>query len=377
MLTRITLVLALVPAAPPAHVLRIAPGVVARELRDGRVGATLLEIDLDRARIGVLRPSPGEARARVSEMANRARAVAGVNGDFFDISERVHRGVPATFAPDGPEVADGRAVRAAVPAGQRFGPTAPPGSSGAVIGVDRRGVGRVGRLSLTGTVRAGGRTIRLRGLNQYALPVGGVGLYTSAWGPASRARAFCGNDFVRAAPCTHATAAVLVRDGKVAGTADPGGALPPGADLLLGREEGATALRALHHGQRLRISSALSGSVRFRQAIGGLPLLRDGEPAPGLDARSRSPRTAAGLARGGHRMDLLVVNGGRETGSGETAAGLAALFRRLGARDALLLDGGGSSTLAFRLPGEHTATVRNTPSDGRERPVANGIGVFG
>ncbi|MEV4259254.1 hypothetical protein AB0J52_39360, partial [Spirillospora sp. NPDC049652] len=138
MLTRITLVLALVPAAPPAHELRISPGVVARELRQGRVTGTLLEIDLHRARIGLLRPPPGGSRARVSDMVNRAGGVAGVNGDFFDISELAHHGVPATFAPDGPEVADGRAVRAAVPEGQRFGPSAPPGSSGTVIGVDRR-----------------------------------------------------------------------------------------------------------------------------------------------------------------------------------------------------------------------------------------------
>ncbi|MEV4259703.1 phosphodiester glycosidase family protein, partial [Spirillospora sp. NPDC049652] len=198
----------------------------------------------------------------------------------------------------------------------------------------------------------------------------------SAWGPASRARAFCGTDLVRNAPCSRDTAAVLVRAGKVAGTRDPGGSLPSGTSLLLGREEGAAELRKLRPGQKVRISSALSGSVRFRHAIGGLPLLRDGEPAPGLDARSRSPRTAAGLARDGRRMYLVVVNGGRETGSGETVAGLAVLLRRLGVRDALLLDGGGSSTLAYRKPGEHAATVRNTPSDGHERLVANGLGVY-
>ena len=40
--------------------------------------------------------------------------------------------------------------------------------------------------------------VPLGGLNQYALPVGGVGAYTSRWGTASRARATCGTDTVRA-----------------------------------------------------------------------------------------------------------------------------------------------------------------------------------
>ncbi len=373
---RIALTLALVPVASPDPVLWVSPGVVAREIQDGQVSGTVLEVDLERARVGVLRPPSGVARARVSDMVNGAGAVAGVNGDFFDISERAHPGVPPTFAPDGPEVADGRPVRAAVPDGQRFGPDAPPGTSGTVIGVDRRGVGRVARLALSGTVRTGARTIRLRGLNQFALPVGGVGLYTPAWGPASRARAFCGNDLARNAPCTLDTAAVLVRDGKVAGTADPGGQLPSGTSLLLGREAGAAELRTFRPGQKVRISSALSGSVRFRDALGGLPLLRGGEPLPGLDARFRSPRTAVGLAPDGRRMYVVVLDGRRETGSGETAAGLAAMMLRLGARDAVLLDGGGSSTLAVRMPGKPTATVRNTPSDGHERAVPNGLAIY-
>ncbi|MCP2341044.1 phosphodiester glycosidase family protein [Actinomadura rupiterrae] len=377
MLIRITLALALVPAPPAAAVQRVAPGVVLRNVQDGRILGTLVEIDLKRARTGLLRPAAGHPRARVSDMVNAAHAVAGVNGDFFDISESAHPGVPATFAPDGPEVSGGRALRAAVPDGQRFGPTAPPGTSGTVIGVDRRGTGRIGRLTLTGTVRVGRQTIRLGGLNQYALPVGGVGLYTSAWGPSSRARAFCGTDVYRNAPCTLQTAAVVVQGGKVVGTNDSGGPVARGVSLLLGREGGAVKLQALRPGQKVRISAKLTGRTRFRYALGGLPLVRGGAPVPGLDARSRSPRTAIGIGPGGRRMYLVVLDGRNETGSGETPAELAALLLRLGARDALMLDGGGSSTVAVRMPGEPAATVRNRPSDGRERSVANGVAVYG
>jgi exopolysaccharide biosynthesis protein len=52
------------------------------------------------------------------------------------------------------------------------------------------------------------------------------------------------------------------------------------------------------------------------------------------------------------------------------------MMRKLGADDALNLDGGGSSTLVAREPGEQDVTVQNVPSDGSQRRVANGIGFF-
>ncbi|MFG1916973.1 phosphodiester glycosidase family protein [Micromonospora sp. NPDC048898] len=51
-------------------------------------------------------------------------------------------------------------------------------------------------------------------------------------------------------------------------------------------------------------------------------------------------------------------------------------MRTLGAHDAVNLDGGGSNTVAVREPGQAAATARNSPSDGTECLVANGIGIF-
>jgi exopolysaccharide biosynthesis protein len=48
----------------------------------------------------------------------------------------------------------------------------------------------------------------------------------------------------------------------------------------------------------------------------------------------------------------------------------------VGADDAVNLDGGGSSTFAVRDPALSLVTVRNAPSDGTARAVANGIGIF-
>ncbi|MFB4306634.1 phosphodiester glycosidase family protein [Actinomadura sp. GTD37] len=362
---------------------RTAPGVTFRTFETsgagGRVRGGLLDVDLDdrRVSVGLLRPPLVAARRTVSGMADAQGAVAGVNGDFFNIAE-TRPGVAATGSSSGPEVDGGRPLKGAVPDGQRFGPALPPGASGeSVVGVgaDRRG--HVARLRLTGTVRSGRTVVPLRGLNQYALPVGGVGVFQREWGEVSRARAVCGTDDERGAPCSADTAEATVRQGVVRALSAKvgGGAIPAGTTVLVGREKGAAALRRLRVGDRVRVSYRLSGRVRFRFAVGGSPILRDGRP---LDAAATgpAPRTAAGVSRDGRRLYLVVADGRSADSGGLTLAELADLLGGVGADDAVNLDGGGSSTLVTRDPGAASVTVRNVPADGTERAVANGIGVF-
>jgi hypothetical protein len=65
----------------------------------------------------------------------------------------------------------------------------------------------------------------------------------------------------------------------------------------------------------------------------------------------------------------MVVVDGRQSGYsvGMTTWEMALTMRRLGAVQAMQLDGGGSSTLAF------DGTVLNSPSDGRERPISTAL----
>jgi hypothetical protein len=146
--------------------------------------------------------------------------------------------------------------------------------------------------------------------------------------------------------------------------------------VLVGREKGARALRRLRPGDRVRVSYRFTGPVRFRFAVGGFPILRDGEPLDGLSPSGPAPRTAAGVSRDGRHFYLLVADGRSERSGGLTVAELADLLDEIGADDAVNLDGGGSSALVARAPGAASVSVRNTPSDGAERAVANGIGVF-
>jgi hypothetical protein len=363
---------------------RTAPGVTFKTFETsgtgGRVVGDLLDVDLREPGVsmGLLHPPVVAARRTVSEMADAQHAVAGVNGDFFNISE-THPGVVPTGSSSGPEVDHGRPLKGAVPDGQRFGPALPPGTSAEDViglGVDRRG--HVGRLHLTGTIRSGRTSIALRGLNQYALPVGTAGVFDSRWGEVSRQRAVCGTDQVRNDPCSTNTAEVTVRRGVVTGVSDAvgAGAIPEGTTVLVGREKGADALRRLRPGDRVKVSYRFTGPVRFRFAVGGFPILRDGAPLNGLSPNGPAPRTSAGVSRDGRHLYLVVADGRSLQSGGLTVAELASLMDKAGADDAVNLDGGGSSTFVTRVPGATTVTVRNTPSDGTERAVANGLAVF-
>ncbi|WP_308405057.1 phosphodiester glycosidase family protein [Streptomyces sp. B93] len=381
----------LVGAAPAAAVdggTQVAPGVRYERFDVAAVGGPtrvhVLRVDVSdpRVRLGLLYPGTVAARATVSSLADGAGAVAGVNGDFFNITEVQHPGVEATGASSGPAIAAGRALKGAVPDAQRFGPALPPGTSARdVIGVgdDRRA--RLDRLTLDGTVRTPQGALPLGGLNQYALPEGSVGAFTSAWGGASRVRATCGTDTDRAAPCSTDTYEVTVRGGRVVSASGTpgGGPIGAGTTVLVGREAGAQRLRKLSEGEPVRVGYRLVASasrVPYRFAVGGYPVLVDGQPLPGLSDATPAVRTAAGVFRGGRGLLLLAVDGAPAYRTGLTVAELADVMRQLGSADAFSLDGGGSSALVAREPGAARVTVRNNPSDGTERPVPNGIGVF-
>lgn len=383
---------ALTGAAPAAAVrgtgTEIAPGVTYEEFdlpaAKGMTHVHLLRVDLrnKHVRLDLLHPGAVAARAPVSQLADTAGAVAGVNGDFFNITETQHPGVEATGATVGPAIAHGRVLKAAVPDGQRFGPALPPGTTTEDVlgvGTDRRA--RLDRLRLEGSVSTSGGRLPLGGLNDYALPVGSVGAFTARWGSVSRVRATCGTDTDRAAPCTTDTYEVTVRHGRVVSASDKPGSGPIAADttVLLGREAGAQRLRKLSTGKRVTVRYRLvasSSGVPYRFALGGYPVLRGGQPLPGLDAATSAVRTAVGIAGGGRRLLLLALDGAPDYRSGLTIAEVADEMRTLGSVDAFSLDGGGSSELVARDPGATAVSVRNHPSGGAERPVPNGIGVF-
>ncbi|BCJ31375.1 phosphodiester glycosidase family protein [Actinocatenispora sera] len=365
---------------------RLASGVTLATFQatasHGTVTGELITADLADPHVSVrlLRPDAVAQRETVSGMTADAHAVAGVNADYFNIDESQHPGVAATGSSDGPEVDGGRAIKAAVPDKQRFGPAMAPGTSTRdVIGVGVDGRARLGTLTLAGSIVTPGHRYALAGLNQYAVAEGGIDAFTSAWGATSRERAVCGSDTRRGDPCSTDTAEVTIRHGRVTAVADaPGaGAIPAGSTVLVGREAGADTLRGLHVGEPVHVSYRLTGAqVPFRVAVGGAPIMRDGATITGVDDKVAATRTGAGISADGRTLYLMTTDGLAESGSGLTLAEEADLLAGFGAADGMNLDGGGSTTCAARLPGSDEVTLVNKlPTGAAERPVANGLGI--
>lgn len=132
---------------------------------------------------------------------------------------------------------------------------------------------------------------------------------------------------------------------------------------------------------------APSGKANFNDppaniahAISGLEMIvLNGQTLPDL-SENIEPRTALGLNRGNKILTLVIVDG-RQTGysEGATLPELAAILLEYGVHNGMNMDGGGSSTLV--IEGEDgLPVVLNSPIDGnipgRERPVANHLGIF-
>jgi exopolysaccharide biosynthesis protein len=90
------------------------------------------------------------------------------------------------------------------------------------------------------------------------------------------------------------------------------------------------------------------------------------------NARDAHPRTSVGLSRDGRWLYIIVVEGRLPDFDGFTLNQLARLYRSLGVRDAINLDGGGSTTLII-----NNKRINVLPSRQLflERSVANQFGV--
>ncbi len=290
--------------------------------------------------------TPGPLENHVEE----AGAVAGVNGDFFDINN------------SGSALGAGLGNKGVVK-----GPN--PGWPNA-IGVDTDGLAQMTEMLLEGSIVTPTATVPLKGLNQNVLAVNDIGAYTSLWGAYSRDRATTG---------VSSKIEVLVTDGVVTGISpQPGdGALKENTIALVGRENGAKALSALKVGDKVKVSYGLKSSAgEMEVAIGGSqPLVRGGEVLPQGD-KSVHPRTAVGFSKDRATMFLVTLDGRMADSRGMSLEELGAFMKDMGADMALNLDGGGSSTLVAREAGESGVDLENAPSDGYQRSVPNGLALF-
>ncbi|WP_431872360.1 phosphodiester glycosidase family protein [Nocardiopsis eucommiae] len=346
----------------------VAPGVTLTSFDaygpDGYTGtptwlqADLLTTDLTGGvSVDYLFPGQVTGREALSTQADRVGAVAAVNGDFFDIN--------ASGAPQGVAVQSGELIQSPMTNDYR--------ESSAVFTPD--GLGSIGEVFFEGTIELPGTTASLDAINKPALGADEIAAFTPLWGSYCRCRV------VEDASDTRE---VVVTDGVVTEVVENPreGEIPEDAFVLVGREEGARALADLAVGDPVGIDYDVraSGDQEIHAALNGRQMLVvDGEVRRGSagDNTPGAPRMAIGFSEDGSRMYLLSVDGRQPSfAAGVGLDELGEMMVEAGAHTAVNLDGGGSATMVARTPGADEVRVENRPSDGEERLVPNGLGLF-
>jgi peptidoglycan hydrolase-like protein with peptidoglycan-binding domain len=330
----------------------LAPGLTLRDTTaSGPNVVNVLTADLSEPTLKPRYLNPGTvgATTALTTQANRVGAVAAVNGDFFDIG--------ATGAPRGVGIDNGALLN---------GPAAGWNHAAALYADGAGSRGGLADILLDATVTLPGGVARTAtNLNSPNIAANGIGVYNPLWGDQPRSQVLDVATRSREIEVTGGTVT------KVSTT--PGGKVATGTVVVLGVDTGADALAALKVGDPVSVNYRPRGGDGAQVAIGGnLVLVRDGVVT--TTSHPRNPRTAVGFSADGLTMWLVVVDGRSTASVGMTYVELANYMKSLGADDALNLDGGGSSTLVARMPGATSVSVRNTPSDGAQRPVPNGIG---
>ena len=109
-----------------------------------------------------------------------------------------------------------------------------------------------------------------------------------------------------------------------------------------------------------------------QSVCGFYEILKDGNPVNSSSSEVH-PRTTIGFKADG-TIVFFVVDG-RQPGFsvGLTDLACAQYMKSLGCVAAIRMDGGGSSTMGLRLPGDAKMSTINSPSDGQERNDADGL----
>ncbi|MEM9711586.1 MAG: phosphodiester glycosidase family protein [Actinomycetota bacterium] len=371
---------------------RLGPGIELRTLRSDLQSVTVVdvaasapvELDVASAGIGPLEVGGG---TRTSELCREVSCLVAVNGDFFRLSSR---------EPTGGVITDGELVRTSRAAHEQL-----------MISDD-------GRLSVGGVIwplriePPVGPTLLPSGLNigvgedQLIVFSGRAGSQTpdiplpppppppepdpDAPEPDPEAPppepppppppdpviSLVGR-LVDAGPLTLDSARAVELTERVEGRVRT--PLGPDSIVLIGRGIAAVALDELWDdlgGSAGPVVLDVGGDPSIEESVGGAPpLLREGvrlDPGVAGFVLGRNPRTAVGQRADGSWV-LVTVDGRRDDRLGMTIAELTDLLVALGVDTAINLDGGGSSALVG------LGTVRNSPSDGSERRVANALVV--
>lgn len=301
-----------VPESVAYETLRVPTGAGRR----ARARAHVVTLD-PRADTLAIVPALGGAVVNATETtsaaAARLNAIAAINGNFYT----------AASLPVGLIVIDGQVLSTPFP-------------RRAVFAIDSAGRPWIGPAEFNGRVIADtGAVVRVSAINRPPRS-GGIALYTPEFGPVTP---------------WHALVAV-VRDDRIESLSNGRQTIPPDGYVLATAQSQQDLLLGLVRGQTMKLDLALTPQGIMHAVQGGPQLVRNGQVhipyawegfGPGFYA-ARVARSAIGITHTG-KVLFVTVDGRSRESSGMNLPELASLMKELGARDAMNLDGGGSTTL--------------------------------
>jgi exopolysaccharide biosynthesis protein len=299
----------------------------------------------------------------ISSMANRTGAVAGVNADEFAIN--------TTGQPMGMVVQNG-VLQAS-----------PVASWPADLEVLNNGQFEFSTETFTGTAddTTTGSTdplVALNRIDQTGLTAVTPFLGAATIGESTIAAATVGSD-----------GSLTITSVQTSQTSLP--QLTSGEEDLIARRgtQDSLWLQGLHPGDNVTLSYSIApygigtAPTDVATAVSGAAyLVQNGAMAVPVTAGGENnvdyPVVGLGTTKDGKHAVMMVFNG-RE--SENVAVGLtrpqqAQWFMAHGIYNAIEFDSGGSAEMVARLPGQQQVSVLNTPADGDERPVANGLFIY-
>ncbi len=325
---------------------------------NGWIRGSIMTVDLsdNNIKTDLLYPGSLSQTKTLTQMAKEAGAVAGINGDFFDIGK--------TNAPLGFTIKDGTLIKSAPTWNQ-------------TVGIKQDGLGVIARMLLTGiavnTARPDVSVVPLTSINGIAPKEGHIILYTPQWGLTARASLMNGTtNYIE----------LLLKDNTVVGILENqtySGSLASDSLIIAGWGSGADKLRASFTMQdTIDIqyqTDPVASTYRFALS-GDVPVVQNGQPISHPSNLQTHPRTAVGFDSTGTKLYAVVVDGRYNGSRGMTYDEIGQFMASIGAYNAVNLDSGGSSQMIARPLGQTTPILANKPSDGKERPVPNGIGFY-
>ena len=352
----------------------VAPGVqhdwgTFETTRSGHQAVQIVEVALGTPGISLEASLAGDRIPSLERTTSQAlrtsseghRAVAAINGDVWDGYSS-----PTHYAPNGIDIHAGELVTAARQARPTFG-------------VDASGLPLIGNVAVSVSVTwPDGTSNAIDHVNQ-ARTSSQIALYTPRYGPATP-EDMGGTDVVLTGVALP-LAPTGVHQAVVQEIRPATGGIAIAPDTVILNGPAGSLLDFLQPGASLTLTFGITpGWENVREAIGGREfIVRDGapfiSPHPSV-ADQLHPRTALGITAAGGLVMATVD--GRQPGysGGVDLDELAALMLSRGVVQGLNMDGGGSTTMAVRLPGDTDVSLANRPSAGREIAVANSLIVY-